>query len=161
MSRTIKQQNSLENFSPKRNVNGSFLEPHNHHVNAAKCAIQIFKDAFIAALATTDCNFLQQLWDKLTPQVQIMLNMTRASRIDPTVSAYKILNGPYDWNRYPLALLGCKFVVYKDGNTWGLWTSCGVDGWYLGLLHDHYRCNIYHIPETGAYQFLGLTKLFP
>jgi hypothetical protein len=33
------------------------VELHNHHVNRAEQAIQIFKDAFIAALATTDSNF--------------------------------------------------------------------------------------------------------
>ena len=31
--------------------------PHNHRVSAAECAIQTFKDAFIAALATTDIDF--------------------------------------------------------------------------------------------------------
>ena len=45
------------------------VEPHNHRVNAAERAIQTFKDAFIAALATTDSDFPLQLWDKLTPQV--------------------------------------------------------------------------------------------
>ncbi len=44
------------------------VEPHNHRVNAAERAIQTFKDAFIAALATTDSGFPLQLWDKLAPQ---------------------------------------------------------------------------------------------
>jgi hypothetical protein len=56
----------------------------------------MFKDAFIAALATTDSNFPLQLWDKIITQVQDTLNMTRASRVDPTRSAYEVLNGPYD-----------------------------------------------------------------
>jgi hypothetical protein len=43
------------------------VEPHNHRVNVAERAIQTFKDAFIAALATTDSNFPLQLWDWLTP----------------------------------------------------------------------------------------------
>ncbi len=38
------------------------VEPHNHRVNAAERAIQTFKDAFIATLATTDCDFPLQLW---------------------------------------------------------------------------------------------------
>jgi hypothetical protein len=46
------------------------VEPHNHHVNAAEQAIQTFKDAFIAALATTDRDFPIQLWDRLTSHVQ-------------------------------------------------------------------------------------------
>jgi hypothetical protein len=84
-----------------------------------------------------------------------------ASWIDPTVLAYKILSRLYDWNRYPLAPLGCKAMVYKDGDTQGLWASHGVDRWYLGPLHDHFECNIYYILELCAYRILGLTKLLP
>ena len=54
------------------------VEPHNHCVYVAKRVIQTFKDAFIAALATTDSGFPLQLWDKKTPQVQDTLNMMRA-----------------------------------------------------------------------------------
>jgi hypothetical protein len=108
-------------------------------------------------LATTDRDFPLQLWDQLTPQVMTYLNLLRPSRIDPTKSA----NGPYDWNRYPLAPLGCKAVVYKDGDTRGSWASRGVDGWYLGPSLDHYRCDKYYIPETRAYQISGSTELFP
>ena len=137
------------------------VEPHNHRVNAAKRAIQTFKVAFIAALATTDSNFPLQLWDRLTPQVKDTLNLLCTSRVDPTKFAYEILNGPYDWNRYPLAPLVCKAVVYEDGNTRGSWASCGVDAFYLGPAKDHYCCNRYYIPETWAYRISGSTELFP
>ena len=73
------------------------IEPHNHRVNAAERAIQTFKNAFIAALATIDVGFPLQLWDKLTPQVQTCLNLMRHSHIDPFKPAYKMLYGPYDW----------------------------------------------------------------
>ncbi len=69
------------------------VEPHNHRVNAAEHAIQTFKDAFIAALATTDSNFPLQLWNPLMPQVQDTLNMMRTSRINPAILAYEALNG--------------------------------------------------------------------
>ncbi len=98
----------------------------------------MFKDAFIAALATTDSNFPLQLWDRLTPQVLYCSNMMRASRIDPTKLTYEILYGPYDWKRDSLAPLGCKAVIYKDGDMRGSWTLQGVDGWYLGPSMDHY-----------------------
>jgi hypothetical protein len=137
------------------------VEPHNHQVNAAERAIQTFKAAFIAALATTDSDFPLQLWDRLTPQVQSTLNMLRASRIDPTKSAYEVLYGPYDWNRYPLAPLGCKAVVYEDGDTRGSWASRGVDAFYLGPAMDHYRCDNYYVPETRAYRISGSSELFP
>ena len=108
-------------------------------------------------MSTSHCNF--GLWDKLTPQVQTCLNLMQHSRIDPSKSAYETLYGPYDWNRYPLAPLGCKAVVYENGNTRGLWASLGVDGWYLGPLTDHYQCDLYFIPETRAYRISGSTKL--
>ncbi len=136
------------------------VETNNHCVNAAERAIQTFKDAFIAALATTDSEFPLKLWDRLIPQVRDTLNLMQASQINPSISAYEALNGPYNWNRYPLAPLGCKAVVHKDGDTRGLWASRGIDGWYLGPSKDHYRCALYYIPETRAYCISGLTELF-
>jgi hypothetical protein len=128
----------IKMFLTKNDCKLQLVQPHNHRVNAAEQAIQTFKDAFIAALATTDSNFPLQLWDQLTPQIQDTLNLLRASKIDPTKSAYEILNGPYDWNKYPLAPLGCKAIVYEDGDTRGSWASRGVDSWYLGPSKDHY-----------------------
>ncbi len=137
------------------------VKPHNHWVNVAECVIQTFKAAFIAALATMDSNFSLQLWDRLNLQVQDTLNLLRASWIDPTKSAYEILNGQYDWNRYPLAPHGCKAVVYEDGDTRGLWESRSVDAFYLGPAIDHYQCDHYYIPKTWAYRISGSSELFP
>jgi len=32
---------------------------------------------------------------------------------------------------------------------------------FLELSADHYRCNIYYVPEMRAYRILGSAKLFP
>ncbi len=153
--------NHIKKFLTSEEWKLQLVEPHNHCVNAADQAIQTFKDAFISAFATTDCDFPLKLWDRLTPQVINTLNMLRALRIDPTKLAYKVLYGPYDWNRYPLALLGCKAVVYKDRDIRGSWALRGVDGWYLDPLMDHYQCDIYYIPETCGYWVSGSTKILP
>jgi len=145
----------IKKFLTENECKLQLVEPHNHRVNAAERAIQTWKDAFIAALATTDRDFPIQLWDRLTPQVMNTLNMLRASRINPSISAYEALHGPYDWNRYPLAPLGCKAVIYEDGDIRGSWASRGVDGWYLGPSVDHYRCDVYYVPETRAYRVSG------
>jgi hypothetical protein len=151
----------IKAFLTKNDCNLQLVEPKNYRVNAAERAIQTFKDTFIAALATTDSNFPLQLWNQLMPQIQNMLNLMQALHIDPTKSAYEILNGPYNWNRYPLAPLGCKAIVYKDGNSQGLWASWGIDVWYMGPSKDNYRCDYYYIIETRAYRISGLTELFP
>jgi hypothetical protein len=45
----------------------------------------------------------------------------QASKINLSISAYEALNGLYDWNQYPFAPLGCKALVYEDGNTREMW----------------------------------------
>ena len=84
----------------------------------------------------------------------------RASRINPRISAYKAIWGPYDWNHFPLAPPGCKAVIYKSPATRGSWGSLGMDAWYLGPSLDHYRCNHYFVPETRAYRISGSAELF-
>jgi hypothetical protein len=54
----------MNTFLTEQDCKLQFMEPHNHRVNMAKCAIQTFKDAFIAMLAATDSNFPLQLWDQ-------------------------------------------------------------------------------------------------
>jgi hypothetical protein len=39
--------------------------------------------------------------------------------------------------------------------------SRGVDAWYLGPSQDHYRCDLYYIPERRAYRISGSAELFP
>ncbi len=51
----------IKQFLTKNKCRLQLVEPHNHHVNVAERAIQTFKDAFIAALATTDSNFPLQV----------------------------------------------------------------------------------------------------
>ncbi len=65
--------------------------------------------------------------------------------MDPTKSAYEVLNGPYDWKQYPLAPLGCKAVI---------------EAFYLGPAKDHYRCDNCYVSETRANQISGSTELF-
>jgi hypothetical protein len=121
----------------------------------------MFKDAFIAALATTDVDFPLQLWDKLAPQVQDTLNLLRTSRTTPGILVYEALNGPYNWGCYPLAPIGCKAIIYEAPAVRGSWALRGTDAWCLGPSKDHYRCNLYYVPETRAYRISGSAELFP
>jgi hypothetical protein len=82
----------IKAFLTEQQCKLQLVDPHNHRMNAAERAIQIFKNAFIAALATTDSDFPLQLRDKITPQVQDTLNLMQASLINPAISAYKALN---------------------------------------------------------------------
>ncbi len=130
-------------------------------MNAAKCAIQMFKAHFVSALATTNSKFPLQLLDCLTPQVQYTLNMLQPLCIDPTMSAYDAVHGPYNWNHFPLAPPRCKAVIYKSPEARDSWGSRRTNAWYTGPSTDHYQCNHYFVPDTSAYQILGSAELFP
>ena len=61
------------------NMDIHLVPPHNHRVNATKCAIATFKEHFISALATVDRNCLVQLLDDFLPQVELTLNLLQLS----------------------------------------------------------------------------------
>ena len=69
----------IKKFLTEEQCKLQLVKPHNHLMNTAEQAIQMWKDAFIAALATTDRDFPIQLWDRIAPQVQDTLNLLRAS----------------------------------------------------------------------------------
>ena len=137
------------------------VKPVNHRVNAAEHAIQTFKNRFIGALGTTNVDFPIQLWDKMPPQVQDAINLVRCSRINPNNSAYEALEGPYNWNWYPLAPLCTKAVIYEDADTRASWGPYGLVAWLLRPSKDHYQCNLYKVPETKGYCISGSANLFP
>ena len=90
------------------------LAPGCHRRNAAEVAIRNFKAHFLSVLAGTADNFMPSLWDKLLPQTEITLNLLRQSNATPTISAYAHINGPFDYNKMPLAPMGCELdVKYK------------------------------------------------
>jgi hypothetical protein len=52
----------IKAFLTEQQCKLQLIEPHNYRMNAAERAIQTCKDAFIAALATTDSEFSLHLW---------------------------------------------------------------------------------------------------
>jgi hypothetical protein len=152
---------AIKTYLTPQQVTLQLVKLHNHRINTAERAIQTFKNRFIGALGTTDSDFPIQLWDKLAPQVQDCINLLHQSRISPTKLAYETLEGPYDHNRYPLAPLGTRAIIYEDSDTRASWAPHGLDVWYLGPSKDHYRCHIYYVPETKGCRTSGLAELFP
>ncbi len=63
------------------------VPPDNHQQNLAEQAIQTFKNHFKAILAGDDDSFLMRLWDKLSPQTILTLNLLCQSNVALTVSA--------------------------------------------------------------------------
>ena len=103
---------------------------------------------FISGLSSTNLQWPLQLWDHLSTQATLTLNLFRTSRIDPLKPAYETLNGhKYDWNAHPLAPPGTRAVIYRDTVTRISWGQRGLDAWYCGPAMDHYICAHFFIRD--------------
>ena len=91
-----------------------------HRINAVEWAIQTFKNHLISGLCTVDTNFPMQLWGELLEQAEISLNLLRHSRINGKLFAYVQLEGPFNFNKTPLAPVGCRALMYHSATTRGM-----------------------------------------
>ena len=129
------------------------VPPGCHRRNAAEVAIRNFKAHFLSVLAGVADDFPMSLWDRLLPQTEITLNLIRQSNATPTVSAYAHLCGPFDYNKMPLAPMGCNVQVHEKADSRGTWAYHTVDGWYINTSPEHYRTHTCHIKETRSERF--------
>ncbi|KAL7477419.1 hypothetical protein ACHAW6_003223 [Cyclotella cf. meneghiniana] len=56
------------------------------------------------------------LWECLVPQAEMTINLLRQLNVVPKVSVYAYMNGPHDYNKMPLAPLGCSMQVHDKPN---------------------------------------------
>ena len=142
------------------NTKLQFVEAHEHRVNAAEQAIQTFKNHFVARLCTTHTKFPMQLWCDLLHQAEISLNLLRTARNNPKLSAYAVLEGPFNFDRTPLAPPRTKALVYSDPTTRTTWETHARNEWYIGPAMDHYRCFRFWMPDTRGYRIAKTAKIF-
>jgi hypothetical protein len=83
-----------------------------HQWNAAEVARRNFKARFLSVLAGVSKNFPPSLWVRLLPQTEITINLIRQSNATPNVSVYPHLSGQFDYNKMPLAPMGCDAQVH-------------------------------------------------
>ena len=87
-----------EYMTEEAQVDYQIVPPGVHRRNAAERAIRTFKNHLIAGLCSTHPDFPMKLWDRLIPQAEITLNLLRGSRMNPKLSAYAQIHGPFDCN---------------------------------------------------------------
>jgi hypothetical protein len=131
-------------------MNMEFVPPRCHQRNAAEVAICNFKSHFLSILAGVANDFPQNLWDHLLPHIEITLNLIRQLNATPTVSAYAHLSGPLDYNKMPLAPMGCEAQIHEKTNKQGTWAYHSVDGWYLFTSPEHYCTHTCYVKATKS-----------
>ena len=116
------------------------VPPHTHHQNAAEKAISIFKDHFTAILVGVEKNFPMHLWDRLLAQAESTLNMLRITNIAHKLLVYAYIYGQHNFNKMPLAPLGCKVLIHNKPATRKTCENHASKGYYMETSREHYRC---------------------
>ena len=88
------------------------VPPDMHRRNWAERTIRTFKSHFLSILAGVDTAFPPYLWDLLLPQAELTLNLLRQSTLNPRISAWEYFQGPFDFDKTPLGLVGCRVLIH-------------------------------------------------
>ena len=95
-------------------LNYQFVAPYDHWLNQAERAIQSIKNHIIFILAGADPDFPKDQWDLLLPHVELTLNISRPSWLNPHISENTQINGEFNFDKTPLAPAGCKVILHDD-----------------------------------------------
>ncbi|KAL7480511.1 hypothetical protein ACHAW6_006206 [Cyclotella cf. meneghiniana] len=134
--------------------NGCTVEltpPDVHQHNNAKCTIQTFKSHFIAILSGVDNSFPITEWDSLLPQAILIVNLLYNANVAPKISAYTYHHGPFDYDRMPLASIGCAVQFHVKPGHRRTWGEHSTDRWYIGASPEHYRTHHIFIKATRSH----------
>jgi hypothetical protein len=128
----------VEAYIKSNKMDIHLVPPHNHCINAAKCAIATFKEHFILGLATVDRNCPLKIWDSFLHQVELTLNLLLFLRPDPSKSANKEVNGIVDFNKIPIVPIGTKSLVYDNPAIHASWAPHRTDAFYVVSAPKYY-----------------------
>ena len=138
------------------------LTPRGKHArNAAEKGIQIWKDHFLAGMATTNPKFPLSRWDKLVEQSNITLNLLRPSRVNPQLSAYAQVFGAFDYSKTPIPPPGMRVLAHVLPKDRASFASHSIPGYSIGPAMEHYRCFKIFVPSTGGTRIADTVRWFP
>jgi hypothetical protein len=143
----------------KWNEKFQLVPPDMHHQNRAERPIRTFKDNFLAMLAGVNSAFPPYFWDLLLPQADLTLNLLHQATLNPRISAWEIFQGPFDFNKTPLGLVGCCILIHAKLATRQSWDFRMKPGFYIGPALDFYRCFKLVKTNTKSQVILDIVKL--
>jgi hypothetical protein len=111
----------------QKNCTIQLVPPDNHRQNLAERAIQTFKNHFKSVLAGVDNSFPMRLWDRLLPQTILTLNLLRQANTVPMISAWQYVHGNFDYNKMPLASMGCAVQIHQGSERRASWAANAIN----------------------------------
>jgi hypothetical protein len=124
----------------KWNATFQLVPPDMHRRNWAERAICMFKDCFLAILASVDSAFPPYLWDLLLLQAKLTLNLLQQATLNPQISAWDFFQWPFDFNKMPLGPVGCCVLIFPLPASCWSWDFHAKNGFYIGPALESYCC---------------------
>ena len=157
----MKCQSTSKKYFEDSDIQFQLVPPHMHWRNTTERTVRTFKNHFIAALCTVDPLFPFYLWDRILPQVSMKIKMLQQSLLNPGISAYEQVDGIHNFERTPLAPLGCNVQIHEKPHKRLTYAPHPVDRWYLGPAVHHYRCYTCYNIDTGGETKPDTISFFP
>jgi hypothetical protein len=88
------------------------IPPHNHRRNVAKRAIQTAKGHIIVNVMGCDPTFPLKEWHRILPQIEMTLNMLRASNVRPMISAHTYVYRQHDYKSDAIGTIGMCHTMF-------------------------------------------------
>ncbi len=110
----------------------------------------MFKGHFISVLAGASEGFPINHWDELLPQTILTLNLLHQSNVAPNISAYAYHHGTCDYNRMPIAPMGCSVQFHIKQSRRKMFGEHSGNGFYMKTSAEHYRTHVVFCKKTRA-----------
>ena len=135
----------------------------NHRYNRAEPYVGLFKNRFISMRAGLDPRYpITTEWHRLIPRVEVAINITIPSLKDPSITAWHGVNGMrYDFSKFPLALPGCRVLVYEARPKRKSWEDHGTVGFCLEPSFRHFRAQRVFIPSLKSERITSSIAYYP
>ena len=132
-----------------RGITYTLVPTGNHRRNNAERCVRTAENYVTCAFQGCDPTCSTKARRHMLPQIRIVINLMRPSRLNPQISAWEDLKGVYDFNAHPIAPLGSPVIAFVPPDDRPKLAPHGVPAFYVGPALNHYRCYTVYVPETN------------
>ena len=66
------------------------------------------------------------------------------------ILAWQYVHGNFDYNKMPLAPMGCAVQIYQRCERSASWGAKAINRWYLQMSPEHYQCHVMYVKQTKS-----------
>jgi hypothetical protein len=140
----------------------TFVPPQTHRSNPAERAVRTGKNHFISVFSSTHPDFPDDLWGRLLPYAETILNVMRSWRPDPSLSPWSGFHRlSYDFSAHPIHPPGQLCLTFSDPDHRDTWAPHGDRAFTLGPALIHYRCQRVYVVSSRSERITLTLAHFP